>query len=1081
MSMRDTLSSLYYLPIVVGATLWQFGCSSPTSPDDVITKGDLRVPEVYLKDMNTAGEPVLVGIGSSYKITWTAVNPPPGSVVTLYLTRDNTTLDNGSIIVTPAGGVAAETGEYVFSPVPNQGVPGEDYFLAARLSKGDSAYDTDFSVRKCRIGAGGIVFTNPGPESQTIARGDPVEATWDVTNQICDTMADRRKVVHLYIDSRPVYDNETSIDMTPPEGIDVCLRQFTVATGNIQTLGTPLYIIARVFIENDQNVLIEHSRAATQGTFTLATALQVTNPQKDVKTDLSAIPVTWVITGATANRKIEVLAQLDNETTLNRVISPEGGFDAGAGMGTVDASLLPSGTYKVVVRMYTIDAKGVRTDLDMGTAPGRIIISGGYARTYDLADMAAVKTRNYSPIDGMIFEGFNIGDEVGYEVAAAGDVNGDNFSDVMIFSRYGLEYTAGNAGSVYLIYGKSTWQPVINLNSVASPASDNRPVDGTLMLFPLENSATYENGEIRGSYKAIGLPDVSGDGKGDILIGCPEAKPLQVIYENPLTTVTLKADHYGLPRTLPEGTAQIEPSHVHSYFSVTDDNGLRELFYPGHYSIGDTITVTVVNTSPVTVDITVTPARALRGTSYLLTSNRLAKYANKVLDLSLVGSASELDEMSNRDREYDDMKVWNMPDQHFARDISVLPDINGNGTPEFVFTIPEVNVNNFAIPNPVTRNNAGKAIIVASEVRGSDSDVRIYDEPDSRGSIRWIGNSTWYNSSASASNSALYEVHILGAEPDSRLTSVAGLGQFTSLINNSSYTGGDFNGDNVPDFVVGCPGEQNGRGAIYVVPVRPVFGHRMAVVDLANFNRALPPGTDANLEIPVVGIKLIGSDPTWQLGEIVRPAGDFNGDGLADVVIAIPKLTSRSGLPEAGRVIIMFGQKDWYGDFTADQLDSHLGTQLPALIFEGEGVNDHLGQRIVCVGDVNGDNISDLLVAAPDAGTPDKPGCGKVYLIYGKKNIIKKDPASGFNFVDYDGDGKHDDYWSVNALGNKFPGAVFVGEAADNHLQAISPAGDVNGDGLADFIIGAPFTNVGTVQKKAGKAYLIFGRKLIVQ
>ena len=105
MSMRDTLSSLYYLPIVVGATLWQFGCSSPTSPDDVITKGDLRVPEVYLKDMNTAGEPVLVGIGSSYKITWTAVNPPPGSVVTLYLTRDNTTLDNGSIIVTPAGGV----------------------------------------------------------------------------------------------------------------------------------------------------------------------------------------------------------------------------------------------------------------------------------------------------------------------------------------------------------------------------------------------------------------------------------------------------------------------------------------------------------------------------------------------------------------------------------------------------------------------------------------------------------------------------------------------------------------------------------------------------------------------------------------------------------------------------------------------------------------------------------------------------------------------------------------------------------------------------------------------------------------
>jgi hypothetical protein len=185
-------------------------------------------------------------------------------------------------------------------------------------------------------------------------------------------------------------------------------------------------------------------------------------------------------------------------------------------------------------------------------------------------------------------------------------------------------------------------------------------------------------------------------------------------------------------------------------------------------------------------------------------------------------------------------------------------------------------------------------------------------------------------------------------------------------------------------------------------------------------------------------------------------------------------------MSQAGRLFIMFGQKDQIGNFTIEDVDSHLGTQLPALIFEGANEFDHFGTRIVAVYDVNGDGVDDILVAAPDADAPGKIDCGKIYLIYGKKNIIKTDPATKFKFVDYNGDDQPDDFWSAQNIGTTLPGAVFIGEAAGNHLQAVAPAFDVNGDGIADFIIGSPNTDVSSVQKNAGKAYLIFGEKYVL-
>jgi hypothetical protein len=224
---------------------------------------------------------------------------------------------------------------------------------------------------------------------------------------------------------------------------------------------------------------------------------------------------------------------------------------------------------------------------------------------------------------------------------------------------------------------------------------------------------------------------------------------------------------------------------------------------------------------------------------------------------------------------------------------------------------------------------------------------------------------------------------------------------------------------------------------------------------------------------------------------MVKPAGDFNGDGLADVLIPLPTATV-DGEAQAGKVVLMFGKAGLVGDFSIDDVNSELGTQIPGMVFTGEAAGDNFGSRVCTIYDVNQDGLDDILIAAPQADAVGKPDCGKVYLIYGRRNIIKTNDKK-LDFVDYDGNGKADGAWSAEMIGTDVIfGAIFVGEAENDRLQAISPAGDVNGDGIGDFLLGAPFADVFTIDGKnpfdnvldppigdnCGKAYLILGRPI---
>jgi hypothetical protein len=238
---------------------------------------------------------------------------------------------------------------------------------------------------------------------------------------------------------------------------------------------------------------------------------------------------------------------------------------------------------------------------------------------------------------------------------------------------------------------------------------------------------------------------------------------------------------------------------------------------------------------------------------------------------------------------------------------------------------------------------------------------------------------------------------------------------------------GDINGDGIPDAVVGAPGEFP-SGAAYVV-----FGKATTTaVDLSSLGThgfRISDGRTCNCGTGIA------------IGTAVADAGDVNGDGKTDIVIGAPTAIKSGGCClNYGAAFVVFGK----ADTSAVDLTS-LGSG--GYRIDGASFGDSVGSPVSSAGDVNGDGLDDVLVSAPDAPYPPNPNpyAGKVYVVYGKADGATIDLASlGAGGYEIDGPGQQ----------------TFVG-------NAVADAGDVNGDGVPDQLIGDQFTNT---------VYVVFGQ-----
>ncbi len=598
-----------------------------------------------------------------------------------------------------------------------------------------------------------------------------------------------------------------------------------------------------------------------------------------------------------------------------------------------------------------------------------------------------------------MMEGNQVVAEFGFSVATAGDVNGDGFSDIIVGAP-GYDYVEGDEGVAFIFHG--------------SPAGLNTAFVILNAPFP-QSSAAFGR-----SVAAAG--DVNGDGYSDVIVGAPAYYGGAVFL------------YYGSPAGLNATPQMLEDEQTNASFGGivatagdVNGDGYSDVIV-GAYGFDN--------------------GQTDEGAAYVY-----------------YGSPAGLNAAALRLEK-------NQAGAYFGRSVATAGDVNGDGYSDILVGAP--NYDN-------GQTNEGAAFLYHGSATGLGL-VPIMLESDQAeayfgGSVGTagdvngdgysdvlVGASTYTNGQVYEGAAFLYNGSVSGLN----LTPLILEGnQMYAYLGRSVATAGDVNGDGYSDILVGAPEYDNGQtdeGAAFLYH-----------------------GSATGLDLVPILLESNQTTPP-NFGEAVGTAGDVNGDGFSDVLVGAPNFAN--GETDEGASFLYYG--------------CALGLSPTPLVLDSNQASAYSGYSVGTAGDVNGDGYGDVIVGAIfyDNGQTDE---GAAFLYYGSASGLNTTPLmlesdqAGANFGeavgtagDLNGDGYSDvivgAYGYDNGQANEGVAFLYYGSASglnstplileSNQAEAyfgysVATAGDINGDGYSDIIVGAMQYDNG--QTDEGAAFVYYG------